>query len=192
MVTYNPNKSAKYGNLMIFMSNAEVPYTYFSLPYSDKTENPVYFYVSDTDEKRHYLNNNLFKHANIRSRYRSMDQYFRSIPLMELLLDQNMTLVGTLKANSIGVRVEINDVKELKEKTNVFIGNDDNGKQKVLLPWIDMKKSGRGNILVLIIMHDCVLVTNDQRAKPEILIFYDQKSWIQNAKMDNDYICLLT
>ena len=111
---------------------------------------------------------------------------------MELLLDQNMTLVGTLKANSIGVRVEINDVKELKEKTNVFIGNDDNGKQKVLLPWIDMKKSGRGNILVLIIMHDCVLVTNDQRAKPEILIFYDKKSWIQNAKMDNDYICLLT
>ena len=64
---YNHNKPVKYGILMISTSNAEV------LRYP---ENPGQFYVSGTNEKTHYLVNNLPEHLNIRGRNISMDQYF--------------------------------------------------------------------------------------------------------------------
>ena len=39
--TYNPSKPARYGLLIISLSDGEVPYTYMSLPYAGKPENPV-------------------------------------------------------------------------------------------------------------------------------------------------------
>ena len=43
--TYDSNKPANYGLLIISMSDTEVAYTYFSLPYSRKPENPDQFYI---------------------------------------------------------------------------------------------------------------------------------------------------
>ena len=48
---YNPNKPARYGLLFISISDAEVPYTYCSLPYAGKPEIPNEYYVPGTDEK---------------------------------------------------------------------------------------------------------------------------------------------
>lgn len=105
------NKPAQYGLLTISMSDAEVPYTCFTLPYSGKRENRDQFYVSSKDEKTHYLVNNLSKHSNIRGRNTSMDRYFMSIPLSEQLFDKNIALVETLKENRVGTPAEIKDVK---------------------------------------------------------------------------------
>ena len=52
---YNPNKPARYGLLFISISDAEVPNTYYSLPYAGKPEIPNEYYVPCTDEKSMYL-----------------------------------------------------------------------------------------------------------------------------------------
>ena len=46
---YNPNKPAINGLLFISISDAEVPYTYYSLPNAGKPEIPNKYYVPGTD-----------------------------------------------------------------------------------------------------------------------------------------------
>ena len=62
---YNPRKPARYGLLIISISDAEVPYTYFSLPYAGKPQAPNEFYVPGTDEKTMHLVEDLAKQCDI-------------------------------------------------------------------------------------------------------------------------------
>ena len=43
----------------------------------------------------------------------------------------------------------------------------------MLVSYIDKKKSGKKNVVVLTTMHDDVGVTNDHRAKPYVHVMYD-------------------
>ena len=43
----------------------------------------------------------------------------------------------------------------------------------MLVSYINKKKSGKNNIIVLTTMHDKVKVTNDQWCKPHVLVMYD-------------------
>ena len=103
-----------------------------------------------------------------------MDRYFTSIPLSEWLLDRNITVVGTLKENRIGIPPGMKDIKHREVKSNVYAYNDDNSEEKVMVSWIDKKKSGMKNILCLTTMHDTVKTWRDQRKKPHMLVFYDK------------------
>ena len=172
--TYNPSKPAKYGLLVISLSDAEVPYTYFSLPYAGKPEEPNQFYVPGTDEKTQYLVDNLSAHVNIAGRNISMDRYFTSVQLSEWLLDRKITVVGMMKENRVGMPPEIKRIENREERLTVFAYNSDNGKDKMLISYIDKKKSGKKNILALTTMYDTVRVSKDQRKKPDVLVFYDK------------------
>ena len=43
----------------------------------------------------------------------------------------------------------------------------------MLVSWVDKKKSGLKNILMLTTMHDIVKVFRDERKKPHVMVFYD-------------------
>ena len=144
---YNPNKPARYGLLIISLSDGEVPYTYMSLPYSGKPENPNEYYVIGTDEKTQYLVTRQMEHTNLNGCNISMDRYFTSIPLSEWLLDRNITLVGTMKESRAGIPHDIRSTVGREEKSTTYMYNRDNSKEKMLISWIDKKNSGLKNIL---------------------------------------------
>ena len=62
---YNPNKQAKYGILYRSISDIHVPYTYYTLPYAEKTEEITYDseYVTGTDNYAKYLVEGLEQHV---------------------------------------------------------------------------------------------------------------------------------
>ena len=174
------------------MCDIEVLDTYFSLLYSGKPENPDQFYVLGTDEKTHY---NLSKDTSIRGRNISMDRYFTSIPLSEWLLDKNITFVGTLQKNHIGITAEIKDVKEREEKLTVFVYKT---KNNLILDRQEEKQKD----MALTTMSDDVLVLT----KSDVFTFYDKNkggldivdyvfrihfNLIQIVKMADECICLL-
>ena len=169
---YNPNKPARYG-LLISISDAEVPYTYFSLPYAGKPQAPNEFYVPGTDEKTMYLVENLAKQCDITGRNISIDCYFTSIPLSEWLHAKKISVVGTLKENRIGIPKDIKDIKGRAEKSTIVIHNNDGNTEKMMISYVD-KKSGLKNILVLSTMHDVVKLSSDERKKPHVMVFYDK------------------
>ena len=100
---YNPNKPARYGLLFISISDAEVPYTYYSLPYAGKPEIPNEYYVPDTDEKSMYLVTKLRLYCDLTGRNITMDRYFTSLSIADWLLGRNMAVVGTMKDNRVGI-----------------------------------------------------------------------------------------
>ena len=51
-------------------------------------------------------------------------------------------------------------------------GKDDD---LMLVSYVDKKKSGKNNVVVLTSMHDNVRVTKDKRRKPQVHTFYDHK-----------------
>ena len=57
------------------------------------------------------------------------------------------------------------------EKSTLSVNRQDN--EMMLVSYIDKKKSGKNNIIVLTTMHTKVKVTNDQRCKPHVLVMYD-------------------
>ena len=171
---YNPSKPARYGLLVISISDAEVPYTYFSLPYAGKPQTPNEFYVPGTDEKTMYLVTNLAKQCDITGRNISMDRYFTSIPLSEWLHQTKLTVMGTLKENRIGIPKDIKDIKGRAEKSTIVIYNNDENTQKMMISYVDKKKSGLKNILVLPTMHDVLKLFRDERKKPHVMVFYEK------------------
>ena len=174
LCTYNPSKPARYGLLIISLRDGEVPYTYTSLPYAGKPENPDKYYVVGTDEKTQYLVKRLLEHTNLTGRNISVDRYFTSVPLSEWLLDRNVTLVGTMNESRVGIPHEIRAVVARESKSTIYMYNPDNAKEKMLISWIDKKKRGSKNILCLTTMHDSVKVSRDIRKKPHPLVFYDK------------------
>ena len=65
---YNPNKPAKYGILYRSISDSVVPYTYFTLPYAGKPDNPDQYYVTGMDNYTKYLVEGYFVRAIIRAK----------------------------------------------------------------------------------------------------------------------------
>ena len=117
---YNPNKPAKYGILYRSISDSVVPCTYFTLPYAGKPDNPDQYYVTGTDNYTKYLVEGLQNYVDISGRNISMDRYFTSMPIASYLLDKNITLVGTMKANRIGIPRDISDMKDRGDLSTLY------------------------------------------------------------------------
>ena len=72
---YNSNKPAKYGFLYRRISDSDVPYTYFTLPFAGKPEiEGSEFYVTGTDGYSVYLVDKLSSHVDITGMNVSMCQ----------------------------------------------------------------------------------------------------------------------
>ena len=174
MRQYNPNKPAKYGILYRSLSDAVVPYTYYTLPYAGKPNeiNDNSHYVTGTDKCTEYLVDGLQEHVDLSGRNISMDRYFTSMTIAAYLLERNITLVGTLRTDRVGIPKEIKDVKDRDHPSTKYC-YDKEGKA-LLISYVVKKKSGVRNVLVLSTMHKSVYTTRDERKKPQVITFYDR------------------
>ena len=100
-----------------------------------------------------------------------MDRYFTSVTLAEWGLQNNFTIVGTMRHDRKGIPNELKAMTHRDEKSTLSVHRQD--KEMMLVSYIDKKKSGKKNIIALTTMHDKVKVTNDQRCKLHVLIMYD-------------------
>ena len=171
---YNPNKPAKYGLLYRSLSDAKLPYTYFTLPYAGKpnevTEDS--YYVTGTDNYTIYLVEGMSKFCDIRGRNISMDRYFTSMTIAEYLLSKEITLVGTLRSDRKGIPKELKETKERETPSIVYVYCTE--EKSLMISYFVKTKSGSKNVLVLSTMHKEVLVTKDDRKKPHVICFYDR------------------
>ena len=174
---YNPQKPAKYGLLYRSLCDSTVTYTYFSLASAGKPEvaggNGAKFYITGTDEYTKYLVNGLSHYTSIQRCNISMDRYFMSVFLAEWALQKKFTIVGTMRYDRKGISKETKAIGNREEKPVLYVYHKE--KKIMLASYIDKKKSGKKNVIVLSTMHDSVKVTNDQRKKPQIHSMYDHK-----------------
>lgn len=110
---YNKSKSAKYGLLFRSINSAEMPYTYTSILYAGKpVGEPNEYYINSTDDIVKYLVTSLKENVNLQGRNISCDRYYTSLEMANWLLDQKMTIVGTIKTNRKG----IGELKKLEDR----------------------------------------------------------------------------
>lgn len=170
---YNPKKPAKYGLLYRSISDAERPYTYYTLPYAGKPNvvTQESEYVTGTDNYTKYLVKGLERCVDLRGRNLSIDRFFTSVTIAEWLRNRGLTVVGTLRSDRKGIPHEVKKTDGRDDKsTKYFYCEDINS---LLISYVIKKKSGWKNVLVLSSMHKSVKVTNDERRKPDVIVFYD-------------------
>ena len=170
---YNPSKPSKYGLLYRSLCDASTPYTYWTLPYAGKPDVlGSEFYVTGTDEYTKYLVEKFSNHGSLVGRNISLDRYFTSISIAEWCLSKKITIVGTMRHDRKGIAQEIKSLDEREEKS-VKWWYKESDEKNMIVSFVDKKKKGMKNIVVLTTMHDTVSVTKDQRRKPNVIVFYD-------------------
>ena len=169
---YNPSKPARYGLLYRSISDARVPYTYYSIGYAGKPEGvPNKYYISSTDGYTRFLVDSLKEYVKLTGRNISMDGYFTSLSIADYLIENDMTLVGTMKSNRVGLPKELIQNADRDDLSVKYAFAD--GGNKLLVSYVVQKESGKRNVLVLSTMHNSVKVTRDVRRKPNVISFYD-------------------
>ena len=106
----------------------QVPYTYYSLPYAGKHEIPNEYYVPGMDEKSMYLVTKLRLYCDLTGRNISMDRYFTSLSIADWLLERNMTVVGTMKDNRVGIPQKLRNPQGRDVRSTKY--NSDNEKKR--------------------------------------------------------------
>lgn len=171
---YNPNKPAKYGLLFRLINCARYPFTHFSMVYSGKPiGQATNYYVSGMDETVKYLVNGLQKLKSLKGRNISTDRLYTSIPLAKWLLSCDVTTVGTLKGNRVGIPKEIKTIVGRENYSSEFYWETKEGKL-VLGSYVCKTSKGLKNVLLLTSMPPLMAVTkDDNKKKPAIYKLYD-------------------
>ena len=94
------------------LNDSRFPFTYKAAPYAGKPEQgDGPYYISTTEDYVKYLVNETEKDTCLQGRNISTDRLYTSIPLANWLLDRNITRVGTLNTNRIGLPNELKDTR---------------------------------------------------------------------------------
>ena len=170
---YNPDKPAKYGLLFKSINCARYPYTYQAHIYAGKPEgDPNEFYVSGTDNYIKFLVNKLLEHQPLQGRNISMDRLYTSIPIARWLLEKGITMIGTLKANRVGIPPAIKDISQ-RDINSWEMYWDDSGNMNIS-SYVVKTSSGKKNILMLSTVRPLMGVTKDDgKHKPALYKLYD-------------------
>ena len=167
------------------LSDADVPYTYFTLSYNGKPDSPDNEYcVTGTDEYLKYLVNNFLSNNKLTGRNISLGHYFTSVTLAQWCLEKKISIVGTVRTDRKGIPKEMKELRDREEKSTKNCHSEDNKLLFVL--YVDKKKTGKKNIVVLSTMHKSIGVTRDRRKKPKIIVLYD------HTKGDADIVDLIS
>ena len=171
---YNPNKPAKYGLLYKSLNDARFPFTYQTNPYCGK---PVAgngpYYLTATEE---YIKTlvEAMPVNNMKGRNISMDRLYTSVSTAKWLLSRNITLVGTLQSNRIGLPDELKNPKERSEFESTIHWEKQHGNIALCTYTTKTKSKGMKNILVMSTMQPLLgLTKDDDKHKPAVIKFYD-------------------
>ena len=104
----------------------------------------------------------------------SMDRLYTAISTSNWLLTKNITAVGTLVANRIGLPDEVKSPKEREEFSSTIHWEKENGNLALCSYTVKSKSKGKRNVLVMSTMRPLMGITQDDgKAKPAIIKFYD-------------------
>lgn len=157
---YIGSKPDKYGLKIITMCDARTYYMVDAIPYVGKENRDSFeplatYYVKSLIQSVSGLNRNI-----------TMDNWFSSVPLADLLLkDQKLTMVETMRAN----KREIPPSVLPNRKKNILSSQFLFDKEKTLVSFIP--KKGK-SVILLSTMHSGSEV-NQVTKKPDIIDFYN-------------------
>ena len=89
-----------------------------------------------------------------------MDRYFPLVSLATWALEKNLTIVGTMKHDRNCIPKELKPVADREERSTMQV--DYTKEKSMLASYINKKKSGKKNVILLSTMHDNVKITKDQ------------------------------
>lgn len=115
---YIPSKPAKYGVKIFILSDALTPFCYKSIIYSGKSDQRDRF-------KPENITLELAQCISGTGRNFALDNWFTSIPLAKKLLDQQLTLLGTLKKNKTEIPPEFLPSKDKQVNSTIFGFNEE-------------------------------------------------------------------
>ena len=105
---YNPSKPAKYGMLLTSLNDSRLNYMYRSMVYAGKSRQlPSPYYVCGMDNFIKMLVNGLDQAVCLQGRNISMDRLYTSVLIAQWLLSKDITCIGTIMSNSIGIPAEL-------------------------------------------------------------------------------------
>ena len=95
------------------MNSARYPYTYQSHVYSGKpTEKPNEFYVQGTENYIKFLVERLSQHRRLSGRNITIDRLYTGFPIAEWLLNRNITTLGTMQHNRVGIPPKLKETRD--------------------------------------------------------------------------------
>ena len=170
---YNPDKPAKYGMLFKSINSARYPYTHQSHVYCGKPEGePNEFYTAGTSNYVMFLVNKLSNHHYLAGRNISMDRLYSSLALADWLLENGITMVGTMMKNRVGIPTEIK-VDQHRDINSTEIYWEKNGNKR-LLSYVVKTSKARKNVIMLSTVEPLLGTTiDDERKKPALIKLYD-------------------
>ena len=171
---YNPNKPAKYGLLYKSLNDARFPFTYQVIPYCGKpVEGAGPYYLTATEDYVKQLVNSMAINQ-MKGRNISMDRLYTSISTTKWLLERDITVVGTLVSNRVGLPAELKDGKERNEFDSTIHWEKEDGDICLCTYTTKSKSKGKKNVLVLSTMRPLMGITRDDgKLKPALIKFYD-------------------
>ena len=146
---YNPNKPAKYGLLYKSLNDARFPFTYQVVPYCGKpVDGDGPYYLNATEDYVKCLVQAL-PMINMKGRNISIDRLYTSISTANWLLEQDVTTVGTLVTNRVGLPDEVKDTKSRNEFESTLHWEKEHGNLALCVYTTKSKSKGKKNVLVL-------------------------------------------
>ena len=172
---FNPNKPAKYGLLFKSINASRYPYSFVSAPYYRKlVGEPVEKYKPGTFEVTKHIVSKLQRHTTLKGRNISFDRLYTSLPLMNYLLEKDITAVGTLVSNRKGLPKEFVKTVCRKEFSYEILWNADDVRITLHSCVVKTKSTGLRNVLLLSTLEPIIAVTQDDgKQKPQIYKVYD-------------------
>lgn len=158
---YLPNKPDKYGLKIVMMCDAKTYYMCSAIPYTgkDPNRNP-----QDGSIPTQYVMK-LSKIIAGTNRNITMDNWFSSFELAQKLLENKLTMVGTLRKNKREIPIQFLDVKRKEIPSSAFAFSKD----ITLVSHVSEKKKC---VLLISSMHFQDEIDLETK-KPEIIMFYN-------------------
>ena len=103
-----------------------------------------------------------------------MDRLYTSIPTANWLLSREITVVGTLQSNRLGLPNELKNPKDRDEFQSTIHWEKDKGNIALCAYTTKLKSKGNKNVLVLSTMRPLLGVTKDDgKCKTAVIKFYN-------------------
>ena len=169
--TYNKDKPAKYGLNFRSLGSSTQSYIYWSLPYTGKPNTVTPAHITMVDELVLKIITDYEKYGHsLKGVNISMDRYYTSIPVAHQLLQKNITILGTMKANRKEIPPVMTETKG--REINSWSSCKNNGLQMNSYV-VKTKSSGLQNVLLLNTTNEAHYVTADEKMKPMAYKIYD-------------------
>ena len=146
------------------VKDARFPLTYKASPYDGKLQSgDGPYYTGKTENYTKYLVNEIEKHRSLKGRNISTDRLYTSISLAIWVLSRDITTVGTLNTNRVGIPKELKDVKG-REEFSVTCHFEQEHKNLCLVTCsVKTKSTGMRNVVVLTTTRPIHGLTEDTR-----------------------------